>query len=175
MAKKGKKKAAKRASSPSSGSKRKGSKRKGRRGGAGLSGRDIWIAMGTATALAWLQGVAVREKEKDPKAEPLITKIPMISSIGRTASLAIVAYLGWRFGGFAILKPVALGLAILAVAQLARRGFKLYDEKADAMTLSGGDDWMLPAAQVSMAGDLTLDGDDGGTFGSLIDSFAQAA
>lgn len=174
MAKKDKKKAAKRTGRRGGAGKSKGRRKSGRRGGAGLSGRDVWIALGTATALAWLQGAAVREKEKDPKSEPLITKIPMISSIGRTATLAIVAYLGWRFAHVAILKPVALGLAILAIAQLARRGFKLYDEKADAMTLSGGDEWQLPAAQVAMSGDLTLDGDDSGGFGTFLDQLAAA-
>lgn len=143
--------------------KSKGGGKKGTR--AGFTNKDAMIALGVVAGYGHLQASAQEQLAKDKNAKPLLTQVPMVSAVGRAGTLCAIAYAGHRFMKIPWLKPVAFGLAGVTALTFARRGFKTFDESdatdKAALLLSGaGDEMALPSAQVSVAGELTIDGDE---------------
>lgn len=154
---------AKKKSSGGKKSKSKGSSKKGTR--TGFSQKDAMIALGVVAGYGHLQASAQEQLAKDKNAKPLLTQVPMVSAVGRAGTLTAIAYGAHRFLKIPWLKPVALGLGAVTALTFARRGFKTFDESDSddkaALLLSGaGDEMALPGARVSVAGELTIDGDE---------------
>jgi len=127
--------------------KSKSSKRSKRGGGGGggllsLSRKETTYAAASAAVYQYIAASASLEPEK----YEWFTKTPVIESVGRAATVALIAGVAYKAGvGRKYTKAIAIGVGAVALANLARRRFKLYDS-------SSGD------------GKVALSGDDGGGY-----------
>lgn len=146
-----KKKSGKRRSGGGGGGKRRRRSGGGKSGGLSLSRRDTLIALGAAAGYGFIASQAEEGKEW---AKNVYSKPPVIKPIGRAGTWAVAAYAAAKLKiAPKYTKPIAIGLAAVALVNLGRRGFKLYETDDEARsTMMAGED-----GQSVLEGDVHLD------------------
>jgi hypothetical protein len=140
------------------GKRRRSSSRRG--GGGGLfsvSKSELMYAAGGAAAYAYLSAAAT----EDPAKYEWFTKLPVVHSVGRAATVALIAGVAYKAGvARKYTKPLALGVGAVALVRLAQRRFKLYDGDEGTHALGDGDG--DGGGGGYLAGDVDLGSDIGG-------------
>lgn len=112
----------------------------GRRSGGFISKKDAMLAGGVALGYGFLQHKAEKAKVDEMK---WFKEAPTITPLGRAGTFAAAAFVAWKWGRVRIAKPIALGLGAVALAQVGRRGLKLYEDADTKSIMSGGDEAAL--------------------------------
>lgn len=116
---------------------RRGGGRRHRSGGGGLfslSKRDTQAALAAAGGYTYLATMAAEK----PADYAWFTKLPVVQSVGRAATVALIAGLAYKQGiAKKYTKPIAIGVGCVALANMARRKFKLYEGTDGATALAG--------------------------------------
>jgi len=140
------KKSKKRRSSGGGKRRRRGGRRSG--GGLSLSKHGTMVALAAAAGYGFIASQA--EEGKD-WAKSIQKKPPVIKPIGHAGTMAVALYAASKLGiARKYTLPAAIGVAAVALVNLGRRGFKLYETDDEAHSMMAGDETYLE-------GDVSLD------------------
>lgn len=127
---------------------KKGRRRGGGGGGNGLSGKEAMVALGAAALYGYLGFKA--EKATGTDMAWWKKDIPVITSVGRAGTVALIALGLWKVLKIAPkwTKPIAYGIGAVALVNLARRGFETYATEAEARAVMAGDERQINGARM---------------------------